>query len=291
MNLRAGLRLCLLLFALHSFACSSARNYVNPEGPGFHGDFGPVRYPPTDTIKVVAFNIKYGEKVDFAIYELTEVAELRQPEILLLQEMDTEGVETIARRMNYNYVYFPASVHQARNKNFGNAVLSKWPIINYRKIVLPHPQPLNELRRIAVATTILIDTLEVAVYSVHTETIILPRSKRISQADSIVKSLPDSIHYAIVGGDFNTGSGKSIAATEQIFAEAGFRRATKGIGWTMKTGPFGLFRKEFDHIFVRGFKVIAAGKFEETRASDHRPIWTIICMDNSLRIGSSPVQN
>lgn len=265
--------ICCLLICIPFITCGSIRNYLAPDGPEFSGSFGPDHETPTDTIKVVSFNIKLGEKIDQAIYELSETAELQDADFILLQEMDTEGTETVAKRLNYHYVYYPASVHKTHDKNFGNAILSKWPIKIQKKIILPHEHPHSEQRRIAVAATIDMGELEILIYSVHTETILLKRKKRLSQADSIASSVPKDFQHVIVGGDFNTGSNKSIEATERIFVNDGFIRATKDVGWTVKAGPFGLFRKRLDHIFTRGMTVIGAGKLEETKASDHRPIW------------------
>ena len=57
--------------------------------------------------------------------------------------------------------------------------------------------------------------------------------------------------------------------------EAGFIRASEGIGYTAQEGPFGVIELELDHIFTKGMTVIDAGKVEATVASDHLPIWLI----------------
>ncbi len=270
--------ICSWLISVTLLTCGSIRNYLDERGPKFSDSFGLAATPAKDTLKVVSFNIKLGRKIDQATYELSEIAELHDADLIFLQEMDAEGSEAIAKRLEYHYVYYPASVHKTHDKNFGNAILCKWPLLDPKKIILPHEHPHSEQRRIAVAATVEMGAVEILAYSVHTETIFLSHKKRISQADSIVRSIPDDFRYVVVGGDFNTSSDKSIETTEQIFADAGFIRATKNVGWTVK-GPLGLFRKQLDHIFARGMSMIAAGKIEETKASDHRPVWARLKLD------------
>jgi endonuclease/exonuclease/phosphatase family metal-dependent hydrolase len=253
----------------------SMKNYIEPEGPSSTGEYVETLPAPTDTIKIVSYNIRYGRKIDEAMDELAEQEPLFNPDIVLLQEMDSEGVEKIANRFGFNYVYFPVSVHRKHGKDFGNAILSKWPIKDTGKVILPHEHPFSKQRRIAAAATIVFGGREIRAYSVHTETFWLSHRKRIAQIDSLIKSVPDGFDHVIIGGDFNTSFSNTMRVIDELFNEAGFLRASEGIGYTAREGPFGVLALELDHIFTKGMTAIGAGKVEATAASDHLPIWLV----------------
>ena len=265
----------ILLLTISLASCGSMKNYIEPEGPSSTGDYVQTSPAPTDTIKVVSYNIRYGEKIEEAMDELSERKPLFGPDIVLLQEMDGEGVESIARRFNFNYVYFPVSVHKKHDKDFGNAILSKWPIKDEKKVILPYEHPFSKQRRIAAVATIEIGDRDILAYSVHTETFWLSHRKRIAQIDSLIRSVPTQFEYVVIGGDFNTSFSNTLREMDRLFNEDGFIRASKGTGFTAREGPFGVVELELDHIFTRGMTVIDAGKVEATVASDHFPIWLV----------------
>ncbi len=260
------LAVCILLAS-----CGPASNYLDTLEPRFAGDFSTRSPEFSGTIKVVSYNISFAKEIDRAIYELTELDDLKDADIILLQEMDETGTEAIAQALGYNFVYYPASIHSRHDKNFGNAILAKWPIHASEKIILPHKSPRNQEIRIAVKAFVTIDDLQILTYSVHTETYWLGRQKRDAQIDALIKSIDPGYQYILVGGDFNTLTLGSIKQLEESFSEIGMERATQGIGYTAQYGPFKFM---LDHIFTKGMVVIEAGKSEEAEASDHLPIWT-----------------
>jgi endonuclease/exonuclease/phosphatase family metal-dependent hydrolase len=277
-----GLRLTILLFfsltlnGSFFFSCGPVRNYLSPEGPKFLGEYSKNSSASDDHIKVVSFNIEFGEKIHQAIQELSEYPELRDADILLLQEMNESGVESISKALQYNYVYYPSVIHRHHHKNLGNAILSTWPIKDEKKIILPYPYAIGKTRKTAVSARVAIKGLDVLVYSVQTATILLGKEGRIGQADSILKSVPKNADYVIIGGDFNTVGSWNVAEIEDIFAHNGFVRASKDAGSTLKMGPLKL---TLDHIFVRGLRAIDSGTLDKSRASDHFPLWVILKPD------------
>ena len=88
-------------------------------------------------IKVITYNIKLSKKIDKAAQLLAQHDDLNDADIICLQEMDPAGVKHIAHALKYNYVYYPAILHPRSEKDFGNAILSKWPIVSDQKIILP----------------------------------------------------------------------------------------------------------------------------------------------------------
>jgi len=132
----ASLLLVLLAVVLLVMRRETA-NYSNPGGPFFEGSYAGEVGNFDGSLRVVTWNLHHGEKLEQAIETLEDAPELRDADILLLQEIDVEGVEAIAQKLHYNYVYYTAFFHPRFKKEFGNAILTKWPLSNPDKIVLP----------------------------------------------------------------------------------------------------------------------------------------------------------
>jgi len=261
-------RFILLLVPLW-LACGAPKNYLSPEGPKFTHNYVREPHIASDTLKVITFNIKFARKIQQAIEDLKTIPELQAPDIILLQEMDEAGTDSIAKSLKFNYIYYPATVHPQSDRNFGNAILSRWPIHNYKKILLPYEPPLAKTKRIAVSSYISHPKLELLVYSVHTATAIISAKKRLEQSDSLLHSISEEHDNIIIGGDFNTVFSKNVRDLEEIFSKNGFFRASRDAGTTVR---WNFLNFTMDHLFVKGLDFIAAGT-TETGASDHKPIW------------------
>jgi endonuclease/exonuclease/phosphatase family metal-dependent hydrolase len=264
----AGMRLhsFLALLAILLTSCRTGRNYPAPAEPRYAGVAEPVDRPVPDTLRIVSFNIKYAERVDSALVVLTTEPELRTADVLLLQEMDVNGTRTIAQRLNLSYVYYPAIFRHRSAKDFGNAVLSRWPIVADSKIVLPHVSRYARTQRTATAATIRIGTIELRVYSTHLGTPAdISSGARQAQLEAIIADAA-SHPRVVIGGDMNSATVGAVAA------EAGFSWPTRHVPATSSFGTW-------DHIYTRGLGAperAAAGTVMNIRnASDHRPVWVL----------------
>jgi endonuclease/exonuclease/phosphatase family metal-dependent hydrolase len=257
-------RLVLLLAAVALAGCATVRNYPDPTGPRFAGHYAGT--PRPRTIRVVSYNIKYGRNVSGAATLLASDVRLKDADVLSLQEMDEAGVDCLARRLGLNYVYYPAAVHPADHRNFGNAILSPWPIEDDSKLVLPHPGRFRKMRRIAVAATVRVwGELPVRVFSVHLETpFSLGGGGKRDQARAIVESAAGHPRV-VVAGDFN-GHG----FIESVFPPAGFQWPTRNVGHTIS-------RFSWDHVLARGLRLAGCDSVGRVRndlgVSDHLPVW------------------
>jgi hypothetical protein len=148
-------------------------------------------------------NIKFSRQIEAAITAYY-CAGIAGRDILLLQEMDEAGVETIAQALQYNYVYYPASIHTENSRNFGNAILSKWPLLNPAKVLLPYENPRNGQQRIATRAEAQVGERVVLVYSLHSETFWLGPAQRAAQIEALAQDIDPAAPYVIVGGDFNS---------------------------------------------------------------------------------------
>ena len=254
------------LLAVSLGGCATAHNYLDPNGPRFEASYGQIR-DVEPALRIVTFNIENGRRVQQAIAGLRGRPELCGADVLVLQEMTASGVESIARNLALNAVYFPASRLEGHDR--GNAVLSPWPIEASWKVLLPHPTRIVKNARAAVAARLRVDGRAILVYSVHLGSPLgLSGGKRREQAAAVLADADRSPQQpVIVAGDFNS---RSVA---EVFVRGGFLWTTQGVGSTI-----GIF--SFDHIFTRGLGSGAgstAGVAREVRdASDHRPVWAVL---------------
>ena len=261
----------LASIAIAGGACRTGVNYMSGIGPRYTGGVTPVVGDDgaTPPLRLVTFNIQYARRIDSAIAVLRSSEPLLHADIIALQEMDAPGTSRIADALGMSYVYYPATVHPATHRDFGNAILSRWPIRDDQKIMLPHPDRFEKTQRIATAATILVGGQEVRVYSVHLGTVIgVGPGGRREQVHAV---LDDAARYprVIIGGDMNShGIGDEFRAA--------------GYGWPTEHNPHTVKIWNRDHIFVRGLALAdsaGTGVVRETRhASDHRPVWAILSL-------------
>lgn len=253
----------------------TAENYPEPDHPYYFGKYAAGTLEPVETLTVVSYNIWFAKEIDQALLELKEIHLQKEVDVLLLQEMDEVGVEEIARGLQMNYVYFPAAVEPTYDKNFGNAILSRWPIINPHKQLLPHQSLSNRMNRTATKAVIQIHDVNILVYSVHTESIFIWPQSREDQYSAILEDIDSGIELVIVGGDFNSFTQGDVDRIEEVFQQAGYMRVSRESGYTVVKYGIGVTT---DHIFAKGFVVEEAGAWEGTTASDHLPIWVTLAL-------------
>lgn len=258
-------RRLIIVLALFVSACQTQRNYTTA-GPRHAAAPPPhlVNTRAADTLKVVSFNIEFALQIDSALEVLRTDPELLDADIILLQEMDNPGTRYIARTLGMWYVYYPGTRHIKHGRDFGNAVLSRWPIVDDRKIVLPHLARLYKTMRTATAASVLIGDDTVRVYSTHLGTVAnINVQQRREQLQTV---LADASRYrrVIIGGDMNHEGVGSVAVDAGYF-------------WPTEHGPPTATIGRLDHIFLKGLSIPqdnAAGTVLDNRASsDHRPIW------------------
>ena len=265
MQLRKFLALTLLV----GCATTTRLNYYQPDGPRYTGQ------PPTervsartqsDTLRLVSFNIEFAFQVDSAIAVLTADSALRGADVVLLQEMDAAGTQRIADALGMWYAYYPATLHPRTKRDMGNAVLSRWPIVDDAKLRLPHISRFRRTLRTATVATIRVGETDVRVYSAHlgTPADIGPGARR----DQLRTILADAAGYrhVIIGGDMNSGAVGRIARE-------------RGYAWPTERGHRTMILGRWDHIFLKGLTSpdsAASGTVLDVRnASDHRPIWVV----------------
>ncbi len=269
-GLRATLPWALLLLALQT-ACPLAESYTEETGPRYSGDYltpGAASAEAPSSVTVVTFNLAFAEHVTEAITALTRPP-LAGADIIAMQEMDATSVDRIARELGLAYVYYPASV-QVDGDDFGNALLSRWPITADSKIHLPHDDPYHQQHRIAVVATMDIRGTPLQVVSVHNATPIVGLGGRLDQAETIIDAVEGAEPLQVIAGDFNTSDPGSLKQTVKLFSERGFQWASQGVGDTVDSIIGGL---PLDSVFARGLSPLERGVDRRPAGSDHSPVW------------------
>ena len=268
----ATLGAVVLIFIIQFY---TAKNYLDQNYPYYSGNYAIANLKPVETLTVVSNNIWFAENIDQALSEIQEIRSQKKLDILLLQEMDEVGTEKIARELQFNYVYFPAAIEPTYDKNFGNAILSRWPIIDSQKLILPHKSLSNRMNRIATRATIRIQDANILVYSIHTESIFTLPQFREDQYTAVLDDIDPEAKFVIVGGDFNSFTKPAVEEIEDAYRQAGFTRVSEDSGYTVV--KYGI-ELSSDHIFAKGFVVEEAGKLAVATASDHLPIWVTLTL-------------
>jgi len=279
-------RLCIVtMIPLAAVACGTALNYLDPSGPMYETRHAaPYAAQPPRSLRVVTFNIENAVHVDRAIAVLKATESLQGLDLLALQEMDAPGVERIAIALGLNSLYFPSAVTPKTNKDIGCALLSPWPLVEPRKVMLPHGARATGLRRAAVGATLLRGERRLRVYAVH-----LPAPFGISGDDlhdevlTLLADADSSPDPVVIAGDLN-----SHGLGEQ-FVRRGYAWPTRDVGASVS--EMGILKLAFDHIFTKGMRPVtrepAAGVVRDNqKASDHHPVWALI--DTGDPAGATP---
>jgi endonuclease/exonuclease/phosphatase family metal-dependent hydrolase len=244
-----------------------ARNFIDPRGPRFAACC--KESPDRKAFRVVTFNIQYAREIEGAIRLFHTTPEMHDPDFVMLQEMDEEGVRRIAAALSLgNYIYYPATVSHGRN--FGNAILSRWPLEDDAKLILPHLALFDGSQRIAVRATARIGARRIRLYSVHLATVLdhWPAARRDQALSVIADADADGGREpVIIAGDTNA------PGLWKAFDGRGYRCLSRDLGGTR--GRFAI-----DHIFTRGLDLQAPGARGVIRGhddvSDHAPVWAVI---------------
>jgi endonuclease/exonuclease/phosphatase family metal-dependent hydrolase len=258
--------------------CRTGSNYTSVSGPRYAGGPPETRTAvPVDlhSLRIVSFNIEYARHVDGATKVIASDPELRGADVILLQEMDEIGTRHLADAFGMHYVYYPATLSLKTGRDFGNAVLSRWPIVDDAKILLPHVGVVGHLQRTATAATIRVGgspsdpgstgTL-VRVYSTHLGTLL--NATASGQRDQLRTVLADAEGHphVVIGGDMNSHGVGRVAQR-------------MGYAWPTERGPRTTRFGRWDHIFFKGLTSPdngGAGTVLDVRhTSDHRAVWAV----------------
>lgn len=222
-------------------------------------------------LRVVTWNIELGERIDQAIAALTTLPGLVDADVVLLQEMGSEGTAQIADALGFDWVYASGGPHSKTGREFGNAVLSRWAIERAAVTPLPHQALIMGEFRFGLRASINLADTTLDAWSVHAEISTLPFRRQVAQYEAIARATEDSsADMKIVGGDFNTATTRNVRMLMHRMAAVGATFTSVEVGDTFER--FGRAFK-LDHLFNVGMYPESAGTTGLLDASDHAPVW------------------
>ena len=241
----------------------------------------PIRGQEPLKLRVLCYNIHYGQGTDgvYDIERLAAVINRAKPDLVALQEVDV-GVQRSGRiheaqllgELTGMAVRFGPTQHYEGGL-FGNAVLTRFPILDVVIQPLPYTESTPELvtyPRAAIAVTVRgPNDKPLRFISTHFQHNVA--DDRVAEAKAInsLFASDDASMPTILAGDMNA---TPDAEPIQILLE---RWSNASDDPPSPSAPSINPRSRIDYIFYRPashFRVTHATVIEETMASDHRPV-------------------
>lgn len=236
-------------------------------------------------LRILCYNIHYGQGTDgvYDIARLAEVINKTKPDLVALQEMDVHvkrsgrvhQLQELAKLTNMHARFGPTQHYEGGL--FGNAVLSRFPILNVVIQPLPYTESTPEKTtypRATVAVTVKAPNGKpLRIVSTHFQHN-MPED-RVAEAKAVnaLFTFKDETIPTILAGDMNA---KPEDEPVQILLEKWTNAIDKDATPTVPaTAP----KSRIDYIFYRpasAFKVIETKVIPESIASDHRPVFAIL---------------
>ena len=230
-------------------------------------------------LRILSYNIHHAEGVDgkLDIPRIAQVILSVEPDLVALQEVDKNTTRTgkvnqdieLANLTKMNSVFGSNITFQGGQ--YGNAILSKFPIIKNKNFLLPNVDS-GEQRGLLRSQIQISNKENILFFSTHldhrrSDTERLASAEAINQIISLDNKSP-----AILAGDFND------VPESPTLKELGklWLRTNKKI---LKTIPASKPSRQIDYIFVQPkerWKIIESQVLDEDIASDHRAIFSII---------------
>ncbi|MBO1003992.1 endonuclease/exonuclease/phosphatase family protein [Pseudogracilibacillus auburnensis] len=229
-------------------------------------------------MKIVSFNIHHGEGLDevLSLERVAKVAKETEADIFALQEVDRffgdrsnheDQPKKLSERLGLHYAYGPNLVlpqeGKADNSEYGNATLSKYPIIESENILLTSfdSEPRGVLR-------ICINSGETKLNIFNTH-LSLEKDIKLVQVKELARIMSRFSGPKILLGDFNSPpEGEEI---KRLVDSTGFLDCFKG-SENIYTYPADDPNEKLDYVFVSPEMIIEDQKIIKSDASDHLPI-------------------
>lgn len=222
-------------------------------------------------IRIVSYNIRHG--TDYRDYpsmdRIVAVLSDLDADVIALQEVDMnlprsgrqKQAAELARRLNMGYV-FGAALRLERGY-YGNAMLSRLPILAYNTIPLPDP----EENRCLLQVNLNANGYTLGFFATHLG---LNHHRRVQHIEqSILPAILDFSGPVILAGDFNaTSDQKEILLITQHLTDC----FDFNSGVILSTFPSYHPAKRIDYIFVNSLIQVQQSYIIPSDASDHLPV-------------------
>lgn len=225
--------------------------------------------------RVMTYNIHHGEGVDgrLDLERIAQVIRRAEPDLVALQEVDQHTRRTgqvdqpaeLARLTGMNVVFGPNIPFQGGK--YGNAVLSRWPILRHKNHLLPSLND-GEQRGVLDVEVQLPSGVSLRLLATHFDHRPADDERLASarQINELVAKEPKQ--PAILAGDLNAVPESAVLKELTMHWE----RANEV---TAPTFPAERPSRQIDYVLVRPagrWRVVEVRVVEEPMASDHRPL-------------------
>jgi endonuclease/exonuclease/phosphatase family metal-dependent hydrolase len=232
-------------------------------------------------LTVLSFNIHHAAGPD-GVFDLDRLAgEIRRTraDVVGLQEVDrhfgerskwTDEPAELARRLGMHVVYGanldlePPAPGQPR-RQYGTAILSRYPIISWRNTLLPKARPAEEQRGLLEAV-VNVRGLKVRAMTTHFQHD--NAESRVLQAAVVADLVRASREPVVLTGDLNAVPGTPEITTLTDLLTDTHERAGRGDGFTY---PVEAPTARIDYVLTDNALPLRS-KVLETASSDHRPV-------------------
>jgi endonuclease/exonuclease/phosphatase family metal-dependent hydrolase len=238
----------------------------------------PVR--PPQIVRVMQFNIHAAVTRTGGVDLARIAAEIRavHPDVVSLNEVDSGTTRSgrvdepayLGRATGLRAVYGP-NLFGYDGGRFGNAILSRFPILETHNTRLPH-RPHSEPRGLLEAT-LRVGHRPVSFYAVHLSQGGRGAVPRIRQAEVIARAIRSAPHPVILSGDLNSRpEDLPVRILRQYLLDAQ-QYGGRGRGLTV---PEVVPRSRIDYILYDNHFAPVRDSTQVVRstASDHRAVWT-----------------
>lgn len=236
-------------------------------------------------VKIGTFNIQSCK--DYILKEFNPLVHINaikkfNPDILSLNEVRGEGEDkyffnqtrTLARGAGYKYYFFGQAIILEGKGPYGNAIISKYPILDLEVIKIPDPLVYDEdtyyESRCIIKAKIKINDSIIYVILTHMG---LAKSEEKNATDTVIKIIEPLINNnkkIILLGDFNMEPDNLNLDRIREYLDD-----TTDLMNKEPTFPSVNPIKKIDYIFYKNV-IVKSAKVEKIVASDHYPVSAVI---------------
>lgn len=231
-----------------------------------------------DTIKVVSYNIRHARGTDdkVKLSRIAGVLACSGGQLIGLQEVDKHlprsfcfnQPKRVGGLLRKNWVFGP-NLKWAPWGQYGNAVLSVWPVARSKQYLLPSRGEQRGLLEVEVN----MGQERVFFFCTHLG---LNQEERLEQVEEILKIIDQNGKPSILVGDFNDGrSSREFALLSEVLRDA------TGISGGFDTFPSPQPEEQLDFIFVSPQWQVIAARPIISQASDHLPVMVELGLNSS----------
>ena len=244
----------------------------------------------TSALTVMTYNIHQGRDAD-GVLDLDRIATViraQDADLVALQEVGRhwsadsafrDQAADLGRLLSMQFA-FGANLDRdppepgAPRRQYGTAILSSWPILESRNILLPRASPENEQRGLLVVDV----ERDGAPFRLHNAHLgVSAQDRELQVAAILAEADKATVPYALVG-DFNAApTAPGLAPLFERLGDA-WKLAGDGDGDTF---PAAAPAARIDYVLVPAELSVSAARVPAELASDHRPLVAQLTLERS----------